>query len=111
MDVYPVEGMELDIEGEIIDTYEINSDRLRLLVRKEPEGGEGEVEEKDEEEYTESTPDTSPSGLPKSQEMVLREDLNDLSYRSLQEVAKENDIKANQTTETLIDEIVATEAE
>jgi HSP20 family protein len=69
--------------------YEDGVLSVRLPKKEEPEEGEeDETDEADGEEHPSS-----------------RDELEDMSYRELQEVAMDLDIKANQKTEVLVDEI------
>ena len=100
-DAVPVEELEeeeVDSEAEEAEETDDEAD--------EPEETEAEDEQSDEtqEEPDETSDDTDDEdegpAVPDS-----REDLEELSYRELQLLAKEADIKANLATEELVDEL------
>lgn len=96
---------DVDIDGAEA-TYENGVLHVRLPKAEETDEEDDVVEEEgyqevgvtgsEEEEETEEDADAYPSS---------REELEDMSYRDLQGVAKDLDIKANQSTEDLIDDI------
>lgn len=100
VDKRPAEGVEFDVEGAVVSLYQVSMSRVRLLVEIPDESSE-------------------PSGSQETQGDVdedylkheFREDLKLADYRDLQQRAQQNDIKANQTTEELIDAIVEAEME
>jgi HSP20 family molecular chaperone IbpA len=105
---------EVDVDGAEA-TYENGVLHIRLpktgedeeTTEEEPETGysevgvtEAEETEADEEDTEEDDEETEDEDLPSS-----RDELEDMSYRDLQGVAKELDVKANQSTEDLVDGI------
>lgn len=82
-----------DAKGKRVEEPEDETDGYHEVGVEEPEEVEIEAEETEEEAEEE---DDFPSS---------RDELEDMSYRDLQGVAKELDIKANQSTEDLVEEI------
>jgi|GEM_PF-1177971 len=80
------------------------TDSYQEVGVEEPEDVGFEAEETDEEEETEAE-DESDEAEEEDEMPSSRDELEDMSYRDLQGVAKKLDIKANQSTEDLVEEI------
>lgn len=102
------ENEPLDIDGRVVGVLNstLGSRRATLLVEKPVtnDGGgaadsQGMMDFSDEEVGTITDTEVTVEGVTVEESFV---DLSELDYRELQDLAKEHDIKANQSTEDLI---------